>query len=89
MGSLLDHYPHRLSAVGRFARELHIGDEREQRANPLTDERVVIREHDADHDAASLVGSHALTANALPGALTPMDKRPPSSSSRARIPAKP
>ena len=44
--------------VGRFARELHVGEEREQRADALTDQRVVIREHDADHDSASFVGSH-------------------------------
>jgi hypothetical protein len=40
----------RFLAVGGFGDDVHVAGEREQRSNALPDERLIVDEHETDHD---------------------------------------
>src|SRR5579883_1345775 len=81
----LEHLGDRLLAARRLADQLDVAGQLEQAPQADAHDRVVVGEHDADHDAGSS-GSEALTAKA--GVVT-IARRPPTSSIRARMPASP
>ena len=84
----IDDDAHGLGPILGFTDEGHVGHEREERADALAHERVIVGKDDADHEADAFEGRCALTANARDGS-DATRSQPPISSSRARIPDRP
>src|SRR5581483_2373828 len=72
----------RLLAVGGAADDLEVGQQPEQRREPLAHDTLVVGEDDGRH-----AGTHSSTRNPAP--VAPAESVPPSSSARSRIPVSP
>src|SRR5262249_55923044 len=77
----------RLIAVDSFTDHLHVWFRTKQNAEPSPHERLVIREHDANHELL-LAGRGAQTRNP-PASIVPASNVPPSATPRPRRPLNP